>query len=106
MVSSSSKRSVRCSPRCTVRRFLCAITRARKALRSRAYASSDIRLSRLITELVERLLEAVGVAALGFRQRLEPVGDLAEALVARLLRHARIHVGVFVRLARHRRLQG
>ena len=45
------------------------------------------------------------MAALGFRERLEPVGDLAEAFVARLLRHARIHVGVLVRLAGHRGFQ-
>src|SRR5574339_143165 len=105
MVSSSSKSSVRCSPRCTVRRFLCSITRERQAFLSLAYASRLSRLSRLITELVQRLLEAVGVAPLGLRQRLEPVGDLAEAFVARLLGHARIHVGVLVRLAGDGRLQ-
>src|SRR3954468_19372850 len=111
MVSSSSKRSVRFSPRCTVRRFLWSITRARKALRSRAYASRDIRLSRLITcdrsisKRVQGFLETIGMAALRLGERLEPVGDLAEAFVARLLRHAGIHVGVLVGLARHRRLQ-
>src|SRR5690242_6672818 len=41
------------------------------------------------------------MATLGLGERLEPVGDLAEALVARLLRHARVHVGVLVRLARY-----
>ncbi len=45
------------------------------------------------------------MAALGLRQGLEPVGDLAEALVARRFRHARVHVGVLVRLARHRGFQ-
>src|ERR671919_420380 len=64
-----------------------------------------MRLSRLITETVERFLEAVRMAALRLGERLEPVGDLAEALVARLLRHARIHVGVLVRLAGDRRLE-
>jgi len=44
-------------------------------------------------------LETVGVAALGLGQRLEPVADLVEALVAGRLRHARVHVGVLVRLA-------
>ena len=42
---------------------------------------------------------------LRLRERLEPVGDLVEALVARGLRHARIHVRVLVRLARDRGLQ-
>src|SRR5690606_23366891 len=54
---------------------------------------------------VERLLEAVRVRALGLRERLEPVGDLVEALVAGGLRHARVHVGVLVRLAGDRCLQ-
>src|SRR6185436_12756730 len=56
-------------------------------------------------ELVQRLLEAVRVRALGLRERLEPVGDLAEALVARCLGHARVHVRVLVRFARDRGLQ-
>ena len=54
---------------------------------------------RVSGDLVQRLLEAAGVAALGFRQSLEPVGDLVEALVAGGPGHARIHVGVFVGLA-------
>src|SRR5690349_968833 len=37
--------------------------------------------------------------ALGLRQRLEPIGDLLEAFLARGARHARVHVGVLVRLA-------
>src|SRR4029077_7959040 len=53
----------------------------------------------LVRQAVERLLELVGVATLGLGERLEPVGNLAEAFVARLLRHARVHVGVLVRLA-------
>ena len=36
---------------------------------------------------------------LGLGERLEPVGDLVEALVPRGLRHARVHVGVLVGLA-------
>src|SRR5476649_1522076 len=54
---------------------------------------------------VEGLLEATGMALLGLRQSLEPVGDLAEAFLARGPRHARIHVGIFVRLARDRGLE-
>src|SRR4051794_10593527 len=47
---------------------------------------------------VERLLETAGMGFLGLRESLEPVGDFVEALFARGARHARIHVGVFVRL--------
>src|SRR6185503_4928121 len=53
---------------------------------------------------VERFLEAAGMALLGLGERLEPVGDFAEAFLARGTRHAWIHVGVFVRLAGDRRL--
>src|ERR1700756_4335533 len=56
-------------------------------------------------DTVQSLLEAVGMGALGLGERLEPVRDLAEALVAGLLRHTRIHVRVFVRLARDGGLQ-
>src|SRR5919106_518275 len=49
MVSSSSNIRVTCSPRCTVRRFLCSITLARNWARCLAYASSVSRLSRVIT---------------------------------------------------------
>src|SRR6202162_6067495 len=52
-----------------------------------------------LSEAVQRLLEAIGVRALGLGQRLEPVGDLAEALFTRLLGHPRIHVRVLVGLA-------
>jgi hypothetical protein len=38
----------------------------------------------VVLEVVERLLEAIGVRALGLGQRLEPVGDLAEAFFAAL----------------------
>ena len=48
---------------------------------------------------VEQFLETAGVALLGLGQRLEPVGDLVEALVAGGLGHARVHVGVLVGLA-------
>src|SRR5690606_9991600 len=59
----------------------------------------------LLPEGVEGLLEAVGVGPLGLGERLEPVGDLAEALVPGGLRHARVHVGVLVGLARDGGLQ-
>ena len=60
---------------------------------------------RLRSDRVEGLLEAIRVRTLGLGQRLEPVGDLGETFFARLLRHARIHVAVFVRLAGDRRLE-
>src|ERR1700690_856937 len=53
----------------------------------------------------EALLEAAGVALLGPRQRLEPLRDLLEALVARRAGKARVHLGVLVGLAGDRRLQ-
>src|SRR4051794_4798727 len=43
---------------------------------------------------VQRLLEAIGVGALGLRQRLKPISDFGKAFIASLLRHARVHVGV------------
>src|SRR5262245_20989786 len=58
-----------------------------------------------VAERVERLLEAVRVRALRLRQRLEPVSDLVESFRARGLRHARVHVGVLVRLTGDRRLE-
>ena len=43
--------------------------------------------------------------ALGLSQGLEPVSDLLETLGARCLRHARIHIRIFVGLAGDGRLQ-
>src|SRR5258707_2753666 len=53
----------------------------------------------------ERLLEAPGMRLPSLGERLEPVGDLVEAFLAGHARHARIHVGVFVGLARDRGLE-
>src|SRR5260221_14112104 len=66
--------------------------------RSRSGASG-VRINRLVGERVERFLEAVGVRTLRLGERLEPVGDLGEAFLACGLRHAGIHVGVFVGLS-------
>src|SRR5689334_14510188 len=54
---------------------------------------------------VEALREAAGVALLGAGEGLEPLADLLEALVARGLREARVHLGVLVGLARDGGLQ-
>src|SRR5690349_23176223 len=56
-------------------------------------------------DLVEALGEAAGVALLGPGQRLEPLGDLLEALVAGGLGEAGVHLGVLVGLAGDGRLQ-
>src|SRR5580692_3769799 len=54
---------------------------------------------------LETLGEASGVALLGARQGLEPVGDLLEPLVARRAGEARVHLGVLVGLAFDGRLE-
>ena len=64
-----------------------------------AVASREPILTPYLAERVERPLEAAGMRLLGLGQGLEPVGDLVEAFLAGGARHARIHVGVFVRLA-------
>src|SRR5436309_1472861 len=56
-------------------------------------------------DLLEALVEAPGVRLLGLGERLEPLGELGEAFVARRLRHARVHLGVLVGLAGHGGLQ-
>src|SRR3954471_16561214 len=52
-----------------------------------------------LREGLEALGEAAGVGLLGAGERLEPLGDLVEALVARRLGEARVHLGVLVGLA-------
>src|SRR4051794_5820700 len=73
--------------------------RKRRGLRSMSSDSKRQRTYRraapartICLQPVQRLLEAVGVRALGLRQRLEPVRDFGEAFFARGLRHARVHV--------------
>src|SRR4051794_19467323 len=56
-------------------------------------------------DVLEALLEPPGVALLGACERLEPLGNFFEALVARGLREAGVHLRVLVGLARDRRLQ-
>src|SRR5580692_3290884 len=54
---------------------------------------------------LEALSETPGVRLLGARQRLEPLGDLHEALVAGGLGEAGVHLGVLVGLALDGRLE-
>src|SRR4029453_10863957 len=58
-----------------------------------------------LAQRVEALLEAAGVGLLGARQRLEPLGNLGEALLAGGAGEAGIHLCVLVRLALDRRLE-
>ncbi len=51
-----------------------------------------------VLQILQTAGEATGVAALGLGERLEPLGDLVEALLAGGLRHARVHLGVLVGL--------
>src|SRR6185312_2879579 len=59
----------------------------------------------LFAQSIQGLLEAAGVRLLGLRQGLEPVGDFLEAFRTGRFGHARIHVGIFVGLARDRGLE-
>ncbi len=47
---------------------------------------------------VEALLEATGMGLLSLGQGLEPIGDLAEAFLARCAGHAWVHIGVLIGL--------
>src|SRR5437764_10001443 len=67
-------------------------------------SSSSFTVSAAV-EALEALGEASGVALLGPGQRLEPVGDLVEALVARRAGEAGVHLGVLVGLALDGRLE-
>src|SRR5215207_1683687 len=57
-------------------------------------------------DLVEALAESAGVALLCARQRLQPLADLLESLVAGGASEPGIHLGVLVGLALDRRLEG
>src|SRR5262249_2140525 len=84
MVSSSSKSSVTCSPRWTVRGLLCASTRVRKSWRVLAYASSVSRLSRVMRGMrLPSVLVMVVSSKKSFRQT---VGDPEQSQRVRLAR--------------------
>src|SRR5262249_19800633 len=110
-VSRFSNTSVTRSPTCTRRARLISMMRLRKSSRTLVYSVGPRTSRRSILpifgmrvagsgpERIEPLLEAAGVGPLGARERLEPFGDLLEALVARRLGEAGIHLGVLVGLA-------
>src|SRR5512137_3090406 len=58
-----------------------------------------------LLDAVEHLRELAGVGLLRLGERLEPVGDLGEALLAGGLGEARVHVRVLLGLAGHGRLE-
>src|SRR5215470_6289782 len=70
-------------------------------LMARVYHAPARRAARALLrdQTIEALLEPAGVRALGASQGLEPLGDLLEALVARSLGEARVHLRVLVGLA-------
>src|SRR5688572_14948815 len=101
----AGRRSRKCQ-----RRWAWAVSSSKKgagARRAIAPASPRPRYPRwwLEVEPLEALLEAPGVRPLGARERLEPLGDLFEALFARGLGEARVHLRVLVGLAGDRRLE-
>ena len=64
------------------------------------------RVGRLLArDLAQALVEPSGMRLLGAGQRLEPLRQLVEALVARGLGHTGVHLGVLVGLAVHRGLE-
>src|SRR5882724_14281 len=73
------------------------------AVRRRSSFAVSNRL--LAVEVVEALLEPASVRPLGARQRLEPLGDLLEAFLARRLGEPGVHLRVLVGLAGDRRLE-
>jgi hypothetical protein len=56
----------------------------------------------LLGNAIEPLLEAARVRPFGARERLEPFGDLFEALFTSRACETRVHLGIFVCLARDR----
>src|SRR5215471_18260012 len=72
---------------------------------ARVIGRSRSALMAVLLQVVQALLEAAGVRALGAREGLEPLADLLEALLAGGLREARVHLRVLVGLAGDRRLE-
>src|SRR5882757_3447284 len=65
----------------------------------RQFIASIHRIGGLWLQAIQRLLKAISVRTFGLGQGLEPISDFAKAFFASLLRHARIHVRVFVGFA-------
>src|SRR5438876_7116430 len=134
-VSVFSTVSVSRSPTCTRRRFFISTMCRRNSSRSRSYSRRSLMSSSsslcMVTprasgpgrtpgppayrrvsaasdaaaDLLEALREATGVALLRASQRLQPLADLLEALVAGGAGEPRVHLGVLVGLALDRRLE-
>ncbi len=97
-------RRLRCRRAHQVRREIKAVTGvliAPKPMCLRGHTGSEqvSNSQRRLVQGIQRLLETVGVRALGLGQRLKPVGDLIKALVAGRFRHPWVHIGVLVGLA-------
>src|SRR5918995_27776 len=79
--------------------------RKRPRTNSGAAAHRRVSASSAAADLLEALREATGVALLRASQRLQPLADLLEALVAGGAGEPRVHLGVLVGLALDRRLE-
>src|SRR5438552_66611 len=75
------------------------LARPRAATRARAL---DRLRGLFARDLLETLVEPARVRLFRLGERLEPLGELGEALLPRGLGHARVHLRVLVRLARDR----
>ncbi len=60
---------------------------------------------KLLVERIKRPLKPAGMASLGFGQRLKPVRNFVETLIAGCFSHSGIHVGVLVGFSRNGRLE-
>ena len=58
-----------------------------------------------VIEIIERLLEPVGVRPFSLGQSFKPVCDLVKTFLSCGFRHPWIHIGVFMGFARDGRLQ-
>src|SRR5439155_10142040 len=81
-------------------------SRARVAGSSRSGDPTSVAIfTRSLAEGLQALRETAGVRLLGFGERLEPLGDLLEALAPSGLGEAGVHLGELVRLAFDRGLE-
>ncbi len=62
-------------------------------------------MERLSVHRIQSFLEFASVALFRFCKRFEPVGNFVKTFFAGRLRHARIHIGIFVGFTRNSRFQ-